>query len=130
MDKEAGVFQAISLAGRQDGLVKRLAGFDKSRHTVPKYVSDRASEFLGRLCEEELSEWADDLFRDMRHAMNYKRRDMSLDCENGLARLVAKDFVLERRYSLVEESPQYYDVETELSAVSYTHLTLPTNREV
>lgn len=118
MEKVEGVFQSITLVGEQEGSVKRLSGFDKSRHTVPRFASDRAAKFLGRICGEELSEWGDGLFRALRHALGYKRQEISLDYDRGMARLVAKDFVLERGYSLVSEAPGNYRIDTELSDVS------------
>ena len=112
------LIHCLTLVGQQEGLVKRMDGFDKSRHTVPKFASDRAQQFLARLAEAELTEWGEELFAGFKAAMGYRRKDISLVIENGIARIESKDFVLERRYSLQEESPEYYAIETELMDAS------------
>ncbi len=112
------LIQQLTLVGEQEGLVKRFSGFDKSRHTVPKFASDRAQQFLARLAEPELVEWSEELFAAYRNAMNYRRRDISLVVEGGVARIESKDFVLERRYLLFNDSPDSYLVETELMNAS------------
>ena len=91
-----------------------MGDFDKSRHTPPKFASDRAQQFLARLAEPELIEWGEELFAAFREGMGYRRKDISLSVEQGAARIEAKDFVLERRYSLFEDEPDSYWVETEL----------------
>lgn len=114
--------RGITLAGVHEGLVKRFDGFDKSRHTVPKFASDRAQQFLGRLAEPELIEWGESLFASYRETMDYRRKDISLAVDGGVARIESKDFVLERRFTLVEESPDSYQVETELLNASSLEL--------
>lgn len=112
------IIQQLTLVGEQEGLVKRFAGFDKSRHTVPKFASDRAQQFLTRLAEPELVEWSEALFAAYRESMQYRRKDISLVVDGGTARIESKDFVLERRYSLIEDSPDRYLIETELVEAS------------
>lgn len=104
----------LSFVGQYQGLVKRMNGFDKSRHTPPKFASDRAQQFLARLAEPELAEWGEELFTALREGMGYRRKDISLSIENGSARIEAKDFTLERRYELFQNEPESYWVETEL----------------
>ena len=112
------LIDCLTLVGRQEGMVKRMDDFDKSRHTVPRFASDRAQLFLAKLAEPELVEWGEELFAGFREAMVYRRKDISLAVDNGVARIESKDFVLERRYSLQEDSPDSYDIETELMNAS------------
>jgi len=112
------LIQQLTLVGEHEGLVKRFDGFDKSRHTAPKFASDRAQQFLARLAEPELVEWSEELFAAYRDAMKYRRKDISLVVEGGVARIESRDFVLERRYSLIDDSPESYLVETELMNAS------------
>lgn len=116
------LIQQLTLVGEYEGLVKRFSGFDKSRHTAPKFASDRAQQFLARLAEPELVDWSEELFAAYREAMKYRRKDISLVVEGGIARIESKDFVLERRYSLIEDSPESYLVETELLNASSLEL--------
>ncbi len=107
-------FSDITLAGLRHGEVKRLEGFDKSRHIPPKYVNDRARLFLARICSRELKEWAEGLFSELRLAMEYKRKDLSVDLGDGIASIISKDFELVRQYSLIDDSPEVYCQNTEL----------------
>lgn len=120
--KGQSVVQAVSLGGSWQGLVKRLDAFDKSRHTAPKFASERAGQFLSRLVEAELIEWGDELLRSLRRGLGYKRRELALEVAGGLARIAGKDFVLSRQYSLLQDSPDTYEVETELGEIESAHL--------
>lgn len=120
--EEKSMIRRISFVGEFSGIVKRLPAFDKTRHVVPKFASDRAQMFLAKLCQEELEEWGEAIFANARHAMQYRRKDLSLTCESGLARLEAKDFVIQRSYTLMEDSPDSYLVETELLDVGGSEL--------
>lgn len=116
------LIRRISFVGTFSGAVKRLPAFDKTRHIVPKFASDRAQAFLAKLCQDELEEWGEELFSNVRQAMEYRRKDVSLNCESGVARLEAKDFVLQRSYTLDGDSPDTYLVETELLDVGGSDL--------
>ena len=113
-DSADSIVQTIALIGVTRGLVKRLPGFDKSRHTVPKWASERAQQFIGSICEPELREWGEGIFSELRTAMSYKRKDLRLTLNDGEAVMEAKDFALKRRYFLNEEDLSEYIVETEL----------------
>jgi len=113
-----GIVRQLTLFGEHEGLVKRFDAFDKARHTVPKFASDRAQLFLARLAESELAEWGEERFGAYREAMNYRRKDIAVVVEAGRARIESKDFTIERRYLLNEDSPDRYRVETELLEAS------------
>jgi len=104
----------VSFLGKEEGQVKRFPDFVKSRHTVPKLASDRAQQFLARLAEPELREWGEERFSAFRDAMGYRRREIAFLVEGGTGRIESKDFTIEKRYSLIEDSPDCYLAETEL----------------
>lgn len=112
----------VSFFGREEGQVKRFPDFDKSRHTAPKFASDRAQQFLARLAEPELYEWGEDRFSAFRESMGYRRKEIALVVEGGACRIESKDFTIEKRYSLVEDSPDRYLAETELLEASSSSL--------
>ncbi|MDQ8182731.1 hypothetical protein [Pelagicoccus sp. SDUM812005] len=107
-----GLVSSLAIVGRMQGEVRRLAAFDKKRHTVPDRVCGATQAFLEKLCEEELTEEAEALFQAAREQFGYKRKEISLEVGAGFARLETKDFVLELRYELLEEEPSDYVVET------------------
>ncbi len=112
--KRTNHFAGCLLVGKQYGLLKHLSGFDKSRHTVPKFANDRARVFLGKICRRELEEWAEALYSDLRVELEYKRKEISLACSDGTALIRSKDFEIQRQYSLCEDDLQTYQISTEL----------------
>ena len=120
----------VSFFGREEGPVKRFPDFDKSRHTAPKFASDRAQQFLARLAEPELNEWGEERFSAFRESMRYRRKEIALVVEGGTGRIESKDFTIEKRYSLVEGSPDRYLAETELLEASSSSLLEDTYRSM
>ena len=112
----------VSFFGREEGQVKRFPDFDKGRHTAPKFASDRAQQFLARLAEPELCEWGEERFSAFRESMGYRRKEITLIVEGGTGRIESKDFTIEKRYSLIEDSPDRYLAETELLEASSSSL--------
>jgi hypothetical protein len=100
----------VSLVGRGGGVIKKLRGFDKSRHTVPDAVNNATSGFLAKLCAGEIAEEAEDWFQRTKMALNYKRKDLALDVTSPTAVLSAKDFTLEISYALETGDPANYTV--------------------
>lgn len=119
-DQKSGkeLIARVSFFGREEGQVKRFPDFDKSRHTVPRFASDRAQQFLARLAEPELNEWGEERFSAFRESMGYRRKEIGFVVEGGTGRIESKDFSIEKRYSLIEDSPDCYVAETELLGAS------------
>lgn len=113
-----GLIRTLAIVGRTRGEVRRLAGFDKKRHTVPDRVCGATQAFLEKICEGELAEEAEALFQSAREQFGYKRREISLDLGSGCARLETGDFVLELRYELDEDDPSEYVLETSVREVA------------
>jgi hypothetical protein len=104
----SSVVAALGFVGRDGGAVKSLAGFQKSRHTVPSAVNATTTAFLAKLCGGELTEQAESLFQRTREALAYKRRDLSLAVAGPSAVLTAADFTFEIAYSLEADDPAQY----------------------
>ena len=107
-DDLSSLIQHLRFAGRGGGLVKLLSGFKKSHHTVPDAVTAATTAFLGKLCTEDLSKEAEELFQRVRTVFGYKRKEISLEVASPLAVLVTKDFTFELSYSLNEDDPTHY----------------------
>jgi hypothetical protein len=101
---------ALSLCGFSGGVVKRLRGFRKDRHTVPDAVNSATQAFFTRLCAEELAEEAESWFQRARDACGYKRREISLEINGASALLLSKDFSFEITWALEESNPGNYTV--------------------
>ncbi|WP_043584434.1 hypothetical protein [Geminisphaera colitermitum] len=109
MDASAYISQ-VQLIGRAGGLIKTLQNFDKKRHDVPDAVNHATQTFLARLCSPELTEEAENLFQRTRAALNYKRKDLSLDVTAPTATLSARDFTYEIVYALSDAAPSEYTI--------------------
>ncbi len=115
--KDAKILQSFRFAGASTGAFKSLRGFKKSHHTVPDAVNQATSAFLAKLAHEELAEEGETFFQRARTALNYKRKDLSLDLSAGTAVLTAKDFIFEITYALRAEDPAEYQVTRTLHSV-------------
>lgn len=118
----SSVIADVAFIGRGGGAIKTLSGFKKGHHTLPDAANAATAAFLGKVCETELADEAEVLFRAIRHALNYKRRDLSLTRSPSLATLQAKDFELEIRYALDERSPENFEVTTTLTRLDDVEL--------
>jgi hypothetical protein len=108
------VIASIAFVGRAGGLVKNLAGFKKGHHTLPDSANAATNAFLGKICDTELADEAERLFQDVRTALAYRRKDISLAVASPLAVLTAKDFAVEIVYALEEREPFRFGVTTTL----------------
>lgn len=69
-------FEAISLIGLTRQPLKSLAGFDKSRHTIPKNFDDRTREFVTKIACQEIEKDLETIFRKLRQQFKFKRREI------------------------------------------------------
>ncbi len=107
-DLPSSIVAEISFIGRGSGTVKSLSGYKKGHHTMPDVANATTNAFLGKICAGELGEEAETLFQQVRTAMSYKRRDLSLSVTSPTALLSAKDFSVEWLYELQEQDPSQY----------------------
>lgn len=118
----SSVVAGIGFVGRGGGQVKALGGFKKGHHSVPDAANATTNAFLGKICASELTEEAEKLFQDVRGALGYKRKELSLNVASPLAVLNAKDFTVEISYALEERDPARYAVTTFLRELSSAEL--------
>lgn len=114
---DAKILQSFRFAGASTGAFKSLRGFKKSHHTVPDVVNQATSAFLAKLAHEELADEGEAFFQRARVALDYKRKDLSLDVSAGTSVLTAKDFMFEITYALREGDPSEYEVKRTLHSV-------------
>jgi hypothetical protein len=113
----SGTLAAVSLVGRSGGLVKRLRGFSKDRHTVPDAVNAATEAFFARICAAEVAEEGEEWFQRAREVFGYKRREVSLATDGGVALLSSADFAFEVLWSLDPAEPSSYLVTRTLRAL-------------
>lgn len=105
-----GTLAALSLSGTSGGVVKRLRGFRKDRHTVPDAVNGATQAFFARICAEELAEEAESWFQRARSSFGYKRAELRLELGSASALLLAKDFSFEIAWALDPSDPATYTI--------------------
>lgn len=106
----ASVIADLRFIGRSGGAVKTLGGFKKGRHTLPDAANATTNAFLGRLCESELTEQAEQFFQSVRTALGYKRKEIALTTSGPQAVLSARDFTFEIFYALEPANPESYAI--------------------
>ena len=109
-DYSASTLAALSFAGSTGGVVKRLRGFRKDRHTVPDAVNAATSAFFARICADDLAEEAESWFQRARSGFDYKRADLRVEFGPANALLLARDFSFERAWALNAADPAHYVV--------------------
>ena len=107
-DLPSSIVAEISFIGRGSGAVKNLSGYKKGRHSMPDVANATTNAFLGKICATELADEAEALFQQVRTAMSYKRKDLSLSVTSPTAVLSARDFSVEWLYELQEQDPSHY----------------------
>ena len=113
-DLPSKIVASIAFVGRTNGMVKGLAGFKKSHHTLPDAANAVTNAFLGKICATEIAAAAESLFQRARTELGYKRKEISLSLASPTALLISKDFALEISYALEETDPSRYTVVTTL----------------
>ena len=107
-DVSPSTLAALSLSGSSSGVVKRLRGFRKDRHTVPDAVNSATQAFFARICADEIAEEAEGWFQRARAACGYKRADLRLELGAANALLLARDFSFEITWALDPSDPGTY----------------------
>ncbi|RME70516.1 MAG: hypothetical protein D6781_06140 [Verrucomicrobia bacterium] len=114
---EDSALPPIVIHGATSGRVRTLPGFHKKTHREPDAVNPATLAFLARLCADELADEGERLFQEIRAALGYRRRDISLAVDSPSALLTTRDFTFEITYTLAETDPATYLVSRNLSGL-------------
>lgn len=105
-----------SFLGFKFGSIKSLSGF-KRNYKVPEFVSDTTRNFVRNIGSEELTEEADKIFSDLKSNFKYKRREISMDQDHGVASILTPDFTVNISIDLDEEDLGQYKITIEVSEI-------------
>lgn len=111
-DLPPNVVASIAFVGRSLGAIKTLRGFRKPQHTLPDAANAATNAFLGKICAEELADETERVFQEVRSALGYKRKELSLSVTSPTALLTARDFSLDWLYAVDDENPAHYRITT------------------
>ncbi len=113
----AALFQQITFRGDTKGHVQSLPGF-LTHHRVPDEVNATSLAFIRRAGAAVVEARSLELFKRLRDAFGFKRRELIVSEEPGLADLAAPDFTVHLRLDLVEEDPSEYALVLEVDQVT------------
>lgn len=114
----ASPFQHISFRGDSRGPIKKLSGFLK-HHRLPEMANPTTTAFIRRAGEAMVSEETQDLFRSLRTAFAYKRRDVVVSEEVGLSDIMTPDFTAHLRLEIYESDPRQWSLALEVDEVKH-----------
>lgn len=107
---------AVRLLGAESGRIRRLKGFVKGAHFEPDGHHAAALGFVRKIGAEEVSARAEALYRELREAFGWKRRDLSYSCESGLAIVQTPRFSVELSVDQDPEDPKRFGFWTTVSS--------------
>ena len=107
--------QESRLVGDSTGRVRQLRGFQKG-FREPSEVTAATRSFVARLGAAEVQERAERVFREVRAAFAYKRRELDLALADGSATVRTPDFDVNLGVEQDEEKPSAYRLVTQVAA--------------
>lgn len=91
-----------AVRGSQGGRVRRLQGFVKGRHREPDGHFAATEAFVRKIGEPDVAERVEELYRRLRVAFGWKRRELASAVEGGLGRVETPAFTV---HAWVEQDP-------------------------
>ena len=120
---EPSEYPHTRIAGCKSGRIRKLSGFQK-HHIVPDSVNDATRNFVRRAGQEDVKALADDLYRDIRTAFGYKRREFDYSCEDGQAWIKTPDFDAQLCIDQDETESKHYLLTTQLVQLHHEAIAL------
>ncbi len=106
----------VFLSGNVGGNVRSLKGFLPS-HKVPKQVNGATEAFVSRIGSEDLKEYADDLFQELKSTFGFKRRDISMTDGDSSSSIITAAFTVNLWLGINPEDPSEYLITTEVTEI-------------
>ena len=106
----------ISFSGEDVGNIKSLSGFRK-HHRLPDAKYNATESFILRISQEEVNEYSDNLFKSLKKAFGYKRRDISMDDDSEAISILTKDFTVNIWIEINPDDYSEYLLNTEVTEI-------------
>jgi hypothetical protein len=103
------------IRGSNLGDVKRLSGFKKGTHFVPKEISSSADGFIRKYGQKEVEDQATQIHNELKAAFGYARKDITYACDDGHASIKTPDFDVDVSIGQDSEDAGGYVISTEVS---------------
>lgn len=106
----------VSFSGEDFGSIKTLSGFRK-HHRLPDAIYSASESFILKISQEEVKEYSDNLFKSLKKAFGYKRRDISLDDDSEAISILTKDFTVNIWIKINPDDYSEYILNTEVTEI-------------
>jgi hypothetical protein len=123
MPLQAEHLALITLHGVDRSGVKRLSGFEK-HHTVPLRVDDYHNTWIAQIASEELESSINDLAKQLRQHLNYKRKDITAGVDGNTAFLNTPTFGFRLTIALDPKSTAHVEWVREVTSISQDDIIL------
>lgn len=104
------------LRGVKLGLVRNLSGFQKG-HRVPDRHFGATENFVRKIGHEKVQQQADTIFKDLRTAFAYRRKETVYDCVDGAATIKTPDFDVDLSIAQDPTDPGGYTTTVEIGNI-------------
>jgi len=104
------------LRGVKFGLVRNLSGFQKG-HRVPDRHFGATENFVRKIGHEKVQQQADTIFKDLRAAFAYRRKETVYDCVDGAATIKTPDFDVDLSINQDPTDPGGYTTTVEIGNI-------------
>ena len=102
--------------GEELGNIKSLSGF-KKYHRLPDSINNATDSFVKNIGHEEITECSDDLFKSLKKAFGYKRRDIEVNDDYESISIITKDFSVNIGIEINPEDYSEYILNTEVTEI-------------
>ena len=113
----------VTLRGADRSNVKRLSGFEK-HHTVPMRADDYHNTWIAQIATEELESSINDLSKNLRDHLNYKRKDLSAGIDGNTAFLNTPTFGYRLTIALDPKSTAHVEWAREITSITQDNIIL------
>ena len=113
----------ITLRGVDRSGVKRLSGFEK-HHTVPHRVDDYHNTWIAQIASEELEASINELGKNLRQHLNYKRKDITAGLDGNTDFLNTPTFGYRLTIALDPKSAAHVEWSREITGITQTDIIL------
>lgn len=97
------VLDKIEFSSKNYKEIKRLSGFVKGSHSVPKFYNSNTASFVNRISEEEIKKHIEKTSQRLRNLLKLKARDFKLTFNDGVATFECPYFIYSYSVQLNED---------------------------
>jgi len=106
----------VFFSGEELGKISSLSGF-KKHHRLPDLINNATDSFVKRIGHEKVGKYSDNLFKSLKEAFGFKRRDINLNDDSESISIISKDFSVNIGIEINPEDYSEYILNTEVTEI-------------